>query len=81
MERLVVPPDFRWLNSESAVRSLLYQGEEYQGQSTEIFAYYASPATLAGQQASADHYPGIVLLHGGGGTAFSEWVEKWARRG
>lgn len=81
MERLVIPPDFRWLNSESTVRSLLYQGEEYQGQPTEIFAYYASPATLADKQVSAEPYPGIVLLHGGGGTAFSEWVEKWARRG
>ena len=81
MERLAVPPVVRWLDSESVVRSLLYQGEEYQGQTTEIFAYYASPATLAGKQHSADRYPGIVLLHGGGGTAFSEWVEKWARRG
>lgn len=81
MERLVVPPDFRWLDSESAVRSLLYQGEEYQGHPTEVFAYYATPATLAGKQHSGDSYPGIVLLHGGGGTAFSEWVEKWARRG
>jgi dienelactone hydrolase len=69
------------LDSESGVRSLLYQGEEYQGRPTDIFAYYASPATLAGSQDAADHYPGIVLLHGGGGTAFSEWVEKWARRG
>jgi dienelactone hydrolase len=81
MDRLLQPPDFRWLDSEAIVRSLLYQGEQYQGRPTEIFAYYASPATLAGKQRSVGKFPGIVLLHGGGGTAFSEWVEKWARRG
>ena len=25
--------------------------------------------------------PGIALVHGGGGTAFREWVEKWNQRG
>lgn len=81
MKRLVVPPGFRWLDSASVIRSLLYEGEDYQGQSTEIFAYYASPATLAGKKRESGKFPGIVLLHGGGGTAFSEWVEMWARRG
>jgi len=81
MKGLQKTPRFRWLDSESIVHSLLYQGEDYQGHPTEIFAYYASPATLAGEQISVEKYPGIVLLHGGGGTAFSEWVEKWARRG
>ncbi|MAI71063.1 MAG: acylamino acid-releasing protein [Rhodopirellula sp.] len=81
MQRLVVPPDFRWLDSQSVICSLLYRGEDYHGQPTEIFAYYASPATLAGKQRSGGKYPGIVLLHGGGGTAFSEWAENWARRG
>ena len=87
MARLGAPPDFHWVDSESVVRSLLYQGEDYQGHPTEVFAYYASPATLAGKATSASKVPsagkvpGIVLLHGGGGTAFSGWVEKWARRG
>jgi len=26
-------------------------------------------------------FPGVVLVHGGGGTAFKEWAELWARRG
>ena len=25
--------------------------------------------------------PGVVLVHGGGGTAFSEWVTEWTNRG
>ena len=26
-------------------------------------------------------YPGVVLIHGGGGTAFAEWAWLWAQRG
>mgnify|MGYP003338076015 FL=1 len=26
-------------------------------------------------------WPGVVLVHGGGGTAFAEWVTLWAERG
>jgi cephalosporin-C deacetylase-like acetyl esterase len=25
--------------------------------------------------------PGMVLVHGGGGTAFKEWVQKWNAQG
>lgn len=28
-----------------------------------------------------DTYPGIVLIHGGGGTAFADWIWMWANRG
>jgi len=26
-------------------------------------------------------FPGVILIHGGGGTAFADWVHLWARRG
>ncbi|WP_161625628.1 alpha/beta hydrolase family protein [Cyclobacterium qasimii] len=74
-------PDFEWLNQSDSVWSLIYTGEEYEGKVTEVFAYYASPATIGGKNAEIGDYPGIVLVHGGGGTAFRIWVKEWAERG
>lgn len=72
-------PKFEWVRQEGKVHALMYVGEKYRGKGTRVFAYYASPKTL-GQ--SVDHKaPGIVLVHGGGGTAFAEWALLWANRG
>jgi dienelactone hydrolase len=73
-------PEFEWLQREGPVRSLTYRGEPYQGQPTRVFAYYASPATV-GNTSAQRPYPGIVLVHGGGGKAFSDWAELWAKHG
>jgi pimeloyl-ACP methyl ester carboxylesterase len=75
------PPNFEWLAREGHVWSLYYQGRPYQGKPTRIFAYYATPTTLTGQPAKDHSFPAVVLVHGGGGTAFKEWAELWARRG
>ena len=40
------PPPMRWLARTGVVHSLLYAGEKFQGRDTEVFAFYASPATL-----------------------------------
>jgi dienelactone hydrolase len=81
VETLSAAPDFEWVNQADPVWSLIYPGEEYEGKVTEVFAYYASPATLGGKNASAGEFPGIVLVHGGGGTAFQIWAREWAERG
>lgn len=73
-------PSMRWLDQTTAVHSLLYAGEAYQGQPTEVFAFYASPQTV-GDSTDKGPYPGVVLIHGGGGTAFAEWAWLWASRG
>jgi cephalosporin-C deacetylase-like acetyl esterase len=81
LESLSQPPEFTWVDSAGLVRSLMYQGEPYGGKPTRVFAYYATPATLSGDKSNEDKFPAMVLVHGGGGTAFREWAELWAKRG
>ena len=78
LEALKKTPKFTWVNQKGGVHSLTYAGEKYRGKSTRVFAYYASPSTLG---KLTEKMPGIVLVHGGGGTAFSNWAELWAKRG
>ncbi len=73
-------PAFRVEDEAAPIQSLLYAGEPVGGEPTEVFAFYASPRTL-GTAPEGATFPGIVLIHGGGGTAFSDWVWMWARRG
>ena len=77
-------PEFDWddtLEQKQPVRSLHYQGLKYQGKPTRVFAYYATPGTLAGNPALDKDLPAVVLVHGGGGTAFEQWAKLWASRG
>jgi dienelactone hydrolase len=75
LERLREPPAVTWVRSSGPQRPLYYQGELFQGKPTRVFAYYAVPET--GQP----RYPAMVLVHGGGGTAFPHWATIWAQRG
>ena len=59
------------------IKSVFMAGPEYQGKETRVFAWYGVPET-----GDADEeLPGIVLVHGGLGTAFVEWVKRWNDRG
>jgi dienelactone hydrolase len=73
-------PAMRWVDQTGPVHSLFYTGEKYKDHATEVFAFYASPATL-GKAEPGKKFPGVVLIHGGGGTAFAEWAWLWAQRG
>jgi dienelactone hydrolase len=73
-------PAMNWVRRDQPVHSLTYAGEAFQGRATEVFAFYASPATL-GEAKAGTKFPGVVLIHGGGGTAFADWVWLWAKRG
>ncbi|WP_169409416.1 alpha/beta hydrolase family protein [Dyadobacter beijingensis] len=81
LKELSSAPQFRWVDQAGPVRSLLYQSVDYEGKPTEVFAYYSNPDIIAGKPGGKQKFPGLVLIHGGGGKAFREWVEKWAREG
>jgi dienelactone hydrolase len=73
-------PAHRVVEDTAPIHSVIYEGERIDGEATEVFAFYASPQTL-GVAKAGETFPGIVLIHGGGGTAFSDWVWLWAQRG
>lgn len=68
-------PKVTWEDTTGPLRKLYYEGEPRDGQPTRVFAYCAFPESSNGKS------PGVVLIHGGGGTAFSEWAALWAKRG
>ena len=79
VEEHLTPPAFREYPEQNhpGVRGILYEGAPYHGKPTSCFAWLGLP-----KRASAKHrVPGIVLVHGGGGTAFADWVRVWTERG
>lgn len=73
-------PDYCVIATDS-VRSLIYEGLPYKGRKQQVFAYFATPGMLRGSTEDGGKLPAVVLVHGGGGAAFKEWVIRWARRG
>lgn len=59
------------------LHAIYYQGLPYKGKETRVFAYYGLPKGASAK----NKVPGVVLVHGGGGTAFDEWVRIWNRHG
>lgn len=81
LTQLSAAPEFTWVDADSPVRSLTYVGDEFEGHPTSVFAYYATPGTVLGDESLDKDLPAVVCIHGGGGTAFREWAELWAKRG
>ena len=57
------------------IRPIYFDALDYEGKPTKVFAWLGIP-----QERSAK-VPGVVLVHGGGGTAFRTWVKKWNEKG
>jgi dienelactone hydrolase len=63
--------------SAGEIKAVYFSGLDYLGSPTRVFAYVGIPA---GASASSP-VPAVVLVHGGGGRAFSAWVQEWNDRG
>ncbi len=74
LKKLGVAPAATWGTRSNLVQEVYYEGEPLNGKPTRVFAYVGRPE---GQ----GPFPGVVLVHGGGGKAFSAWAEHWAKRG
>lgn len=59
------------------VKGIFFVGEAYKDQETNIYAYLGVPSTPMPEGG----YPAIVLIHGGLGKAFGDWVKMWTDRG
>ena len=64
------------------IRGVFYEGLPWSGSQninneTKIFAWYGEPAGLTEGQ----KVPAVILVHGGGGRAYTEWVAKWVDKG
>ena len=82
LEALSKPPEFELTDDTSKVRELFYRGPDFLNDKTKVFAFYSNPEILkTGKNNPNNEYPGIVLIHGGGGKAYKHWVEKWAAQG
>ena len=62
---------------DQGVQSYFLQSVDYNGTPTYVFAFVGIPPTAT----KDDPAPGIVLIHGGGGTAFSDWVKMCNDKG
>jgi dienelactone hydrolase len=76
VESLSRSPAVTWGATTGRVQELYYEGEPFNGRPTRVFAYLARPETQ-----SVTRLPAMVLVHGGGGKAFKDLAEHWARRG
>jgi dienelactone hydrolase len=54
--------------------AITYEGRPWKGKPTRVFAWVGLPK-------AEGKVPAMVLVHGGGGTAFAEWAKLWTGRG
>ena len=58
------------------VNAIFFDSVPWQGKPVKVFAWCGVPKLKSGRKA-----PGIVLVHGGLGTAYAGWVKLWNSRG
>jgi dienelactone hydrolase len=56
------------------LKAIYYDGPSWKGRPTRVFAWVGIPK-------AEGKVPAMVLVHGGGGSAFSDWAKLWTSRG
>lgn len=75
VEALGQPPtEHEAATDERDVEAVYFDSVPWRGKPTRAFAFVGAPA-------SDEPVPGVVLVHGGGGTAYAQWVRQWNARG
>lgn len=67
------PTSSAWSN----IKAITYDGATINGKKTKVFAYIGFPEGAS----PTKKVPAVVLVHGGGGHAFAQWVKIWNDRG
>ena len=62
---------------DDRIQAVFFDGEEYDGRASEVFAYIGFPENAS----SENPVPAMVLVHGGAGHAYAEWVQYWVDNG
>ena len=78
LNALTAPPtmqDAEGFASEDGLKAIFYDALPWKEKPKKVFAWLGLPEKRAGK------VPAVVLVHGGGGTAFKEWVKKWNEHG
>jgi dienelactone hydrolase len=81
VKKLKTAPKFQIESDTAGVKALLFNSVDYKGKATQVFAYYSNPNLIRKSTTTKSKFPGVVLIHGGGGKAYHEWVKKWALAG
>jgi len=59
----------------AGIKAITYDGACIGDKKTKIFAYLGFPQNVS------QKVPAVVLVHGGGGNPFLEWIHLWNQRG
>ena len=63
--------------NDDRIKAIALESVVYNDKKTNVFAYFGIPETATPE----NKVPAVVLVHGGGGTAFPEWVQLWVDAG
>lgn len=81
--RLTEPPKMHTAEGfaeQNGSEAIYFDGLPWRGKPTRVFARLGRhPRARPGAEGRKS--PAVVLVHGGGGSAFSEWVQKWNEHG